>query len=143
MVVVFLPNFVFHDMVIPASALTMKKILIVDPDSDLTRLMVHLIRETKFDGEILTTRSLSETFAVLNHPEGVSIIFWADRVLDGYTTNGTIIEAVKTLPKCVMIGMSQLNNDRQKEQGCTLFLSKPFTIEDLHAVLLEALSTPQ
>lgn len=110
------------------------KILIVEDDEDISKLLSQAIRVKKPGTEIHIAKSTFRVHAYLQPQELFDYIFWDGKIEGGNTLQ--LLEAARIMfPSCKMIAMSGDLLQEQVSRGCDMTLSKPFVTADIHAVL--------
>lgn len=114
------------------------KILIVEDNEDICKLLSQAIKKKLPDAEIHIVKSTFRVHAFLQPQELFDCIFWDGKIDGGQTLQ--LLEAARVMfPSCKMVAMSSDLQSEQLSRGCDVSLNKPFVTADIHAIL----DTPQ
>ncbi len=118
-----------------------KTILIVEDEASVVALMKAVIIKCGFSCRVLHASSISEVEMCLTQENWIDLIFWDNRIKEGYVVDHNLIMiAKKQYPHCAMVAMSSTEFVEQIAQGCNIDLRKVFTVEQLRKVLDQVLT---
>lgn len=110
------------------------KILIVEDNEDICKLLSRAIKAKLPDAEIHIAKSTFRVHAHLQPQELFDYIFWDGKINGGQTLQ--LLEAARIMfPNCKMVAMSGDLQIEQRSRGCDVSLVKPFVTADIHAIL--------
>jgi len=127
--------------VVPAGVLSPgsgARVLVVEDEESVLRVTSRMLERKGY--RVSQAREAAEALEILARPEGAVDLVLTDLMMRGMGGAELIARLAGRLPVVCMSGHAPDEASRQRASSATAFLSKPFTAEELHQVIAQALA---